>query len=169
MCAIYQPACAPTVIMPATASYPAEKMAFGAAMNLDNKKLIMEISGVDDQRIKNGKWKEFNKHGVLIAEGIYIDNRKHGLWREYYDHTGTRMIEEHYNHGVMHGCFTSFYPSGQKFSEGEFFNGSREGYFKVYDERGQNIRNLLFINNIQIADIAKTSTTAEGYLRETGT
>jgi antitoxin component YwqK of YwqJK toxin-antitoxin module len=128
----------------------------------------MEIASVVDQRIKNGKWKEFNKHAVLIAEGHYINNAKHGLWREYYDHTGTIMIEEHHNHGVMHGRFTSYYPGGQKFSEGEFFNGSREGYFKVYDERGQNIRNLLFVNNIQVADISQTATRTEGDYRETG-
>lgn len=129
----------------------------------------MELSTAVDQRIKNGKWKEFNKHAVLIAEGIYIDNNKHGLWREYYDHTGTIMIEEHYSHGIMHGRFTSYYPAGQKFSEGEFFNGSREGYFKVYDERGENIRNLLFIDNVQVADITKTANSAKGCFRETGT
>jgi antitoxin component YwqK of YwqJK toxin-antitoxin module len=121
----------------------------------------------ENQTIKNGKWKEFNKHAVLIAEGNYIDNQKHGLWREYYDHTGTLMIEEHYNLGLMHGRFTSFYPDGQKFSEGEFINGAREGYFKVYDERGTNIRNLLFVNDIQIADSAKTPSPTQANYRET--
>lgn len=124
------------------------------------------IEGVVDHEIKNGKWKEFNRHAVLIAEGNYIDNTKHGLWREYYDHTGTIMIEEHYNHGIMHGRFTSYYPNGKKFSEGEFFNGSREGYFKIYDEHGKNIRNLLFIDNIQIADTHAPQPCAD-HLRET--
>ncbi|HEY0652219.1 MAG TPA: hypothetical protein VGD65_03785 [Chryseosolibacter sp.] len=127
----------------------------------------MKISEAVDQRIKNGKWKEFNKHAVLIAEGYYIDNLKHGVWREYYDHTGTIMIEEHYNHGIMHGRFTSYYPNGKKFSEGEFFNGSREGYFKIYDEHGQNIRNLLFIDNIQVADTQGPAPAGE-VLRKTG-
>jgi antitoxin component YwqK of YwqJK toxin-antitoxin module len=100
--------------------------------------------------ISNGKWKEFNKHGVLIAQGSYLNGKKHGTWREYYDSTGAVMIEENYQHGIPHGSYTSFYPNGQVCSKGQFCNGLREGIFKTYDEQGNNIRNLLFANNIQI-------------------
>ena len=48
---------------------------------------------VNPEPIKNGTWKEFNKRGVLIAEGNFVNDKKHGLWREYYDHTGSVMIE----------------------------------------------------------------------------
>jgi antitoxin component YwqK of YwqJK toxin-antitoxin module len=102
--------------------------------------------------IKNGKWKEFNKHAVLIAEGFYLDSKKHGAWREYYDENGSIMLEESYKHGIQHGPYTSFYPNGQVFSKGQFFNGLREGHFKVYDEQGNNVRNLFFINNILTED-----------------
>lgn len=101
--------------------------------------------------IKHGKWKEFNKHAVLIAEGVYMNNEKHGLWKEYYD-TGTIMIEEHYNNGVQHGAFTSYYPNGQVCSQGHYVNGLREGIFRIYDEQGNYIRNLLFVGNIQTED-----------------
>jgi antitoxin component YwqK of YwqJK toxin-antitoxin module len=100
--------------------------------------------------IPNGKWKEFNKHAVLIADGFYLNGKKHGTWREYYDETGAVTIEETYQHGIQHGPYTSFYPNGQVCSEGQFRNGLREGIFKIYDEHGNNIRNLLFINDIQI-------------------
>jgi antitoxin component YwqK of YwqJK toxin-antitoxin module len=102
---------------------------------------------------KNGKWKSFNKHAVLIAEGNYVNHKKHGTWREYYDHTGTVMIEEDYVNGVQHGRFISYHPNGKIFSEGKFHKGMREGYFRAYDEDGKNIKNLLFINNNQIEDI----------------
>lgn len=108
--------------------------------------------------VKNGKWKEFNKRAVLIAEGHYVNNRKHGLWREYYDNNGSLMIEEVYNHGIQHGRFASYHPNGQLLSEGKFHNGMREGYFKVYDESGNNIRNILFINNNEIEDVEYKST-----------
>ena len=78
-------------------------------------------------QIKNGKWKEFNKHAVLIAEGIYINNKKHGPWKEYYDHTGTIMIEEDFLFGVQHGRFISYHTKGHVLSQGEIHNGSREG------------------------------------------
>ena len=53
--------------------------------------------------VRNGKWKEFNKHAILIAEGNYVNNRKHGLWREYYDSDGSLMIEEEYCLDIRHG------------------------------------------------------------------
>jgi antitoxin component YwqK of YwqJK toxin-antitoxin module len=110
---------------------------------------------------KNGKWKEFNKYAILIAEGFYLNNQKHGTWKEYYDHTGTIMIEENFQHGVPHGRFTSYHPNGKVLSQGEFCNGLREGTFNVYNEEGKNIRNLLFINNIQIEDTLEPAHTGE--------
>ncbi|HMG93904.1 MAG TPA: hypothetical protein VK589_27785 [Chryseolinea sp.] len=104
-------------------------------------------------QMRNGKWKEFNKHAILISEGHYVNNKKHGVWREYYDSNGSLMIEEAYWHGVQHGRFASYHPNGQVLSEGEFQNGSREGCFKVYDEDGTNIRNIVFLCNEEIEDI----------------
>jgi antitoxin component YwqK of YwqJK toxin-antitoxin module len=104
-------------------------------------------------QMRNGKWKEYNKHAILISEGHYVNNKKHGVWREYYDSNGSLMIEEAYWHGVQHGRFASYHPGGQLLSEGEFKNGSREGSFRVYDENGTNIRNIFFLNNEEIQDI----------------
>ena len=104
-------------------------------------------------QMRNGKWKEFNKHAILISEGHYVNNKKHGVWREYYDSNGSLMIEETYWHGVQHGRFASYHPNGQLLSEGEFQDGSREGCFKVYDENGTNIRNIVFLSNEEIADV----------------
>ncbi len=114
---------------------------------------MIKTTGSKIEKIKNGKYKEFNKHAILIAEGNYVNNQKHGRWREYYDHTGTLMIEEDYRHGIPHGRYASFHPNGQLWSEGQFHEGERQGYFRVYDENGRHVRNLLFINNHQIEDI----------------
>ena len=102
--------------------------------------------------IKNGKYKEFNKHAILISEGTYLNHQKHGVWREYYD-TGDIMIIEHYHHGMQHGPFTSYMPGHKVFSQGNYHHGSREGFFTLFDEEGKIIKELLFINNHQIEDI----------------
>ena len=128
---------------------------------------MVKISSGKGNARKNGKWKSFNKHAVLIAEGMYVNNQKHGTWREYYDHTGSIMIEEDYVHGVMHGRFTSYHPNGQIFSQGKFHNGLREGYFRAYDENGVNIKNLLFINDKQIEDIQAQPDNEETTRRKT--
>jgi antitoxin component YwqK of YwqJK toxin-antitoxin module len=113
---------------------------------------MIGASEIKKTNVKNGKWKEFNKHAVLVAEGTYLNYQKHGVWREYYD-TGEIMILEHYHHGVAHGPFTSYRPGEKVFSQGNYHNGSREGYFTLYDEAGNMSRKLLFINNHQIEDI----------------
>jgi antitoxin component YwqK of YwqJK toxin-antitoxin module len=105
-------------------------------------------------QIRNGKWKEFNKHGVLIAEGVYINDKKHGVWIEYYDHCGSKMIEEDYRYGVQHGRFISYHPNGRILSQGQFVHGLREGYFRAYDEFGKNTRTMFFVNNIEIRNVA---------------
>ena len=111
--------------------------------------------------IKNGKWKEFNKHAVLIAEGVYLNGMKHGTWREYYDDTGAIVVEEDYWYGIQHGRYRSFQPNGRTFSEGQFVNGLREGYFKIYDEYGNNIRQILFDNNQKVEDSNELASACE--------
>jgi antitoxin component YwqK of YwqJK toxin-antitoxin module len=112
-------------------------------------------------QVRNGKWKEFNKHGVLIAEGVYINDKKHGAWIEYYDYSGSKMIEEDYENGVQHGRFISYHPNGQIFSKGQFVNGLREGQFRAYDEFGKNTRTIVFVNNIQIRENADSPGNSE--------
>ena len=102
--------------------------------------------------IKHGKWKEFNKHAVLIAEGHYVNDKKQGLWREYFD-SGELMIEESFSEGISHGRYATFHRNGVRLSEGKFVLGSREGEFKVYDNTGNHIKSLMFIDNILIAEL----------------
>jgi antitoxin component YwqK of YwqJK toxin-antitoxin module len=106
--------------------------------------------------VKNGKYVEFNKHAILIAEGSYVKNLKHGRWKEYYDYTGAIMIEEYYERGVQHGRFVSYHPNGQVFSDGQFYDGKREGIFKIYDEDGNHVRSLIFINDKQVEHLIET-------------
>ncbi|HYC85266.1 MAG TPA: hypothetical protein VEB86_08595 [Chryseosolibacter sp.] len=109
-------------------------------------------SDVKMDQVRNGRWKEFNKRGVLIAEGMYVNGQKHGLWLEYYDHDGRRMIEENYDYGIPHGRYACFHPNGQILSEGQFENGLRAGRFNIYDEQGNKIRTLFFIDGMQVED-----------------
>ncbi|WP_276366019.1 hypothetical protein [Chryseolinea sp. H1M3-3] len=103
---------------------------------------------------KNGKWKEFNKHAVLVAEGTYYQDLKHGLWKQYYE-TGELIIEEMYQRGIMHGRYASYYLNGQVMAEGQYVNGSREGYFHVYDETGNRIKSMLFVHDVEIESSEK--------------
>jgi len=101
---------------------------------------------------KEGRWKEFNKHGVLISVGNYHDDLKHGQWFEYYD-TGELVLEENYQHGIPHGRYATYHLNGTLFSEGNYVNGNREGYFLVYDEAGRQIKSLLFSEDKLVEEV----------------
>ena len=101
---------------------------------------------------RNGKWKEFNKHAVLISEGVYHCDRKHGLWKQYYE-SGELLIEETYQYGVLHGRFASYHMNGLLLSEGYYQHGLREGNFQVFDESGKQVKTMLFARNVLVEEI----------------
>lgn len=101
---------------------------------------------------KNGRWKEFNKHGILIAVGNFHNDQKHGQWLEYYD-TGELVMEENYKNGISHGRYCTYHPNGKVLSEGTYVNGKREGYFIAYDEDGKQVKSLLFSDDKLIEEL----------------
>lgn len=101
---------------------------------------------------KNGKWKQFNKHAVLIAEGYYENDIKHGPWKQFYE-TGELLLEEHYERGMLHGRYATYHPNGRLFSEGTYQHGKRQGRFNVYDHEGNLVRRMVFINNQLAEDV----------------
>jgi antitoxin component YwqK of YwqJK toxin-antitoxin module len=119
------------------------------------KKKVMEKIFTD------GKWKEFNKQAILVAEGNYKDGRKDGCWKYYYD-TGEPVIEEHFIEGRLHGRYTSFYTTGGIMAIGQYVNDSREGKFYLFDENGALSKVLLFNDNTQIEETIVSNTTERG-------
>ncbi|MEX1241256.1 MAG: hypothetical protein WEB30_16160 [Cyclobacteriaceae bacterium] len=106
---------------------------------------------------KNGKWKEFSMHAVLVSEGSYHGDLKNGVWKQFYE-TGELLIEETYEDGILHGRFASYHVNGSVLSEGRYQHGLREGYFHVFDESGKEIKSLLFVNNVLVeADTSRVS------------
>lgn len=103
------------------------------------------------KKVKNGTWREYNKHAVIITEGTFLNDQKHGAWRYYYE-TGTLAIEEHYAHGKLQGTYKSFFPSGVLMSEGCYEQDLREGYFQVYDEQENLVRAILYARNVLVTD-----------------
>ncbi|HCZ37420.1 MAG TPA: hypothetical protein DHV26_15990 [Cytophagales bacterium] len=135
--------------------------AFGIVKNMRRADQLLSIFdsffGKKKNCSKEGRWKEFNKHAVLISVGNYMHGNKHGQWVEYYD-SGELMLEENYENGILHGRFATYHPNGNLMSEGAYVQGSREGYFKIYNEEGRKTKSLLFIDNNLMEEIDATST-----------
>ncbi len=109
--------------------------------------------------LKEGRWKEYNKHAILISVGHYLHGHKHGHWMEYYD-TGELMLEEIYENGILHGRFATYHPNGNLMSEGVYVLGSREGYFKIYNEAGGHTKSLFFIDDNLMEEIEGSTVNA---------
>lgn len=135
--------------------------AFGIVKNMRRADPLLTMFdsffGKKENRLKEGRWKEFNKHAVLISAGHYMHGNKHGQWVEYYD-SGELMLEESYENGILCGRFATYHPNGNLMSEGAYVLGCREGYFKIYNEVGEHIKSLLFIDNNLMEEIDATST-----------
>lgn len=111
-------------------------------------------------RLKEGRWKEFNKHAELISVGYYVQGNKHGHWMEYYD-TGELLLEEIYELGILHGRFVTYHRNGSLMSEGVYVQGNREGWFNIYNDEGRHIKSLLFSANNLMEELNAPSTVNE--------
>lgn len=81
---------------------------------------------------KQGLWKLYSASRLLIAEIEYQNNKKHGMSKRYYPHTGEIMEESAYFDGKRHGDFRKFYYTGTTKMEGEYDRNRRTGYWVRY-------------------------------------
>ncbi len=86
----------------------------------------------DDFDRKQGLWKLYSASRLLIAEIEYQHDKKHGMSRRYYPHTGELMEEAEYFDGKKHGEYRKFYYTGAAKTEGEYEKNRRTGYWVNY-------------------------------------
>jgi antitoxin component YwqK of YwqJK toxin-antitoxin module len=81
---------------------------------------------------KMGLWKTYSYSRVLIAETNYDNDKKHGLCKRYYPHTGALMESCEYHYGVRDGEFKNFYYSGTPKTEGNYVMGKMDGMWTKF-------------------------------------
>jgi antitoxin component YwqK of YwqJK toxin-antitoxin module len=101
----------------------------------DNGVLLSE-GIIDDSGNRNGKWKDMNSDGKVIAEGQYTDNRRTGIWKFY---NSSLKLEQtgSYNNGRPDGVWKWYYDDGSLLREEEYFQGQRDGPFTEYSQSGE--------------------------------
>ena len=119
------------------------------------------INVVDKDTLKQGVWKEFWNNGDLKSEVIYKNNKKEGLEIKWYDSPDCVEQESYYKNGLLdgpsiyyskkckkdffetfksgskEGLELSYYPNGNIKAEGNFKNGHLNGYYRVYNKKGE--------------------------------
>lgn len=89
---------------------------------------------------KQGLWKLYSASRLLIAEVEYQNDKKHGMSKRYYPHTGELMEEAEYFDGKKHGQFRKFFYTGDTKTEGEYEKNKRTGYWVNYYHNSGGVR-----------------------------
>jgi len=98
----------------------------------DNGVLLSE-GIIDDSGIRNGKWKDLNSDGKVVAEGQYAENRRTGVWK-FYNNASRLEQTGSYNNGRPDGIWKWYYDNGSLLREEEYFQGQRDGPFTEFSQ-----------------------------------
>lgn len=79
--------------------------------------------------------RSFFMEGGLLAEGIYINQKKEGKWK-FYSGNGFLISEEFYTAGVRNGESIVYSEKGKVVSKATYANGTLNGPFFVYYPNG---------------------------------
>ena len=84
--------------------------------------------------IPNGKGVKYNKKGIIIYEGNFINGKFEG-YGKYISEDGFKYIGQ-WKNGLFHGKGTKYYPDGNIRYEGDWINNKYEGIGKEFQKNG---------------------------------
>lgn len=92
--------------------------------------------------------KSYSKSGILIAEGIYLNQKKDSIWLIFSDADGAMLSEESYQYNQLHGLTRVFYPKTSKLAEEtQYESGMKQGLSKHYFESGAPMSETFFVED----------------------
>ncbi|MEI6765579.1 MAG: hypothetical protein WCM76_08050 [Bacteroidota bacterium] len=101
---------------------------------------------VDEQGLKQGKWKEFYDSGEQMSAGTYKDGKKQGEWL-YYFKDGKQEQKGTYNAaGKIDGIWRWYFESGNLRKEEAFSDGLPDGPMKELSDSGSIIISGNFVD-----------------------
>ena len=77
----------------------------------------------------------FDEWGKKVAEGIYFNEKKSGLWT--YFSENRKIGDEQMANGQKHGKSRKYYETGEVWEETEWKNGKQEGKYQVFFKTGE--------------------------------
>ena len=102
---------------------------------------------------RSGRWKEFNRFGIMIADGFYKNGLREGTWKVYSD-SGHLVIEEEYVNGVLEGTYKAFHENGNPISVGHYTQNKRNGEFRIFREDGI-LNKILRFSNGELTEVTE--------------
>jgi uncharacterized protein len=127
------------------------------------KEEIIEEYFVDD--VKNGWTKKYYPEGTLRFKVLFTDGSEEGIaWTYAADGTVITLTEyrkgyimkseniNRYRSGLKHGKWKTFYEDEKLRSEGTYYFGKKDGYFKEFDRNGNLTEISKYANDIEVYD-----------------
>ncbi len=106
---------------------------------------------LDFQGQRQGYWKLAGdmtgeagyKKNQLVEEGIYIDNKREGIWKKYYP-AGNLKSEINYQNNHPKGFYRIYYRNGKTEEEGNWMTNKNTGSFLRFHENGNPAQEFKF-------------------------
>jgi len=114
------------------------------------------INIIDASHLKQGYWIKYNlskknadsKDRLIYEEGRYLNGKKTGLWKQYYDNQALKS-EIIYKNNIPFGHAKFYYKNGHTWEEGNWENYKWNGKYKFYYESGQLRYDWNFVNGLR--------------------
>jgi len=87
----------------------------------DKSKVVSAVSNYSDGKL-NGEYFEYFIDGTIKEKGVYIMDKKDGIWERYHT-TGKKMTLDRFKNGIRHGWCYAFDASGKETGKIYYFNG----------------------------------------------
>ncbi|MEM7162610.1 MAG: hypothetical protein AAF487_09260 [Bacteroidota bacterium] len=109
---------------------------------------------------KQGLWQEYYEDDVLKMEGVYVDDKKNGLFK-YYDEKGNLneilkyeedMLDEDAQETVVLDIRNEYSEDGRVISSGGYKEGQKHGTHRIFDENGEVSSGTIYEFGIRMAE-----------------
>jgi antitoxin component YwqK of YwqJK toxin-antitoxin module len=96
---------------------------------------------------KSAKAVNYHPNGKKMAEGLYVETKKDGMWK-YFNDLEIISAEENYKTGVPEGVWKTYYDQGQLLEEVSYLAGKKEGKSTQYFMEGKPKAESNYHNNL---------------------
>lgn len=98
-----------------------------------NKAIVEHIAGTDSTLTTY-----YHENGVLMSKGVYVNQKKEGLWK-FYDNREIISSEQNFKNDKPHGKSIVYHFNGKVAKDVDFVNGLQQGPFIEYDPNGSKL------------------------------
>lgn len=119
-----------------------------------------QVNRIDKFGYKQGKWKTFWPNGNLRTEGEYVNDKRHGYFKDYDEEGNFLQVQKYENDYLVADApetkqlerRVSYHPNGQPAIIAAYYHGKAEGVRREFDTEGNVIKGYVFSNGVLLSE-----------------